>query len=84
MTKDDLDPNSSLLYGFTGDHVFPKGVAELTIIVGEHPQISTVLANFLVVDALSAINGIIGRLLLRALKAATSIYYLTMKFSIVE
>ena len=48
--------------------------------MGEHPQTSTVPANFLVVDALSAINEIIGRPLLKALKAATSIYHLTMKF----
>ena len=47
LTEDDLDPNSSPLYRFTGDHVVPKRVAKLTITVGEHPQISTVLANFL-------------------------------------
>ena len=51
LTEDDLDPNSSPLYGFTRDHVIPKGVAKLTIIVGEHPRTSIVLANFLVVNA---------------------------------
>ena len=84
LTEDDLDPNSSPLYGFTGDHVVPKGVVKLTTMVGEHPQTSTILTNFLLVDAPSAINGIIGRLLLKALKAATSIYYLTMKFPTIE
>ena len=44
----------------------------------------TVLTNFLVVDALSAINRIIGRSLPKALKAATSIYHLTIKFSMAE
>ena len=78
LTEDDLDPNSSPLYRFTKDHVVPKGVAKLIITVGEHPWTSTVLANFLRVDAL--INGIIRRPLLKALKAATSIYHLTMKF----
>ena len=80
LTEDDLDPNSSPLYGFTGDHVIPKGVAKLTVTVGEHLRTSTVLANFLVVDALSAMNEIIGRPLFKALKVATSIYHLTMKF----
>ena len=80
LTEDDLDPNSSSLYRFTKDHVVPKGVAKLIIIVGEHPQTLTILANFLRVDAPSAINGIIGRPLLKALKAATSIYHLNMKF----
>ena len=44
----------------------------------------TVLTNILVVDASSVINGIIGRPLLKALKAATSIYHLTMKFPTAE
>ena len=52
--------------------------------VGEHPWTSTVLANFLVVDAPSAINEIIGRPVLKALKVATSVYHLTMKFLTVE
>ena len=69
---------------FTGDHVIPKRVVKLTIIVVEHPRTSTVLANFLVVDALSAINVIIRRPFLKALKVATSIYHLTMKFSTAE
>ena len=79
LAKDDLDPNSSPLYGFIGDHVISKRVAKLTVIVEAHPQTSIVLANFLVVNALSAINRIIGRPLLKALKEATSIYHLTMK-----
>ena len=84
FTEDELDPNSSPLYGFTEDHVVPKGVVKLTITIGEHPRTSTVLINFLVVDAPSAINEIIRRPLLRALKAATSIYHLTIKFSTAE
>ena len=44
-------------------------------------HMSTVMAEFLVVDCLSAFNGVIGRLLLKALKAVVSIYSLTMKFS---
>ena len=80
LTEDDLEPNNSPIYGFTRDHVIPKRVAKLTVIVGEHSWTSTVLANFLVVDAPSAINGIIGRPLLKALKATTLIYHLTMKF----
>ena len=51
LTKDDLDPNSSPLYDFTRNHIIPKGVAKLTVTVGEHLRTPTVLANFLVVDA---------------------------------
>ena len=84
LIEDDLDPNNSPLYGFTRDHAVPKGVAKLTITVGEYPGISNVHANFLVVDAPSTINEIIGRLLLKGLKAVTFIYHLTMKFLTVE
>ena len=83
LTEDDLDPNNSPLYGFAGDHIIPKGVAKLTITMGEHSRTSTDLTNFLVVNASLAINGIIGRPL-KALKAATSIYHLTMKFPTAE
>ena len=40
----------------------------------------TVVANFLIVDCPSTINGMIGRSILKALKAVTSIYHLTVKF----
>ena len=36
MAEDNLDPNSSSLYGFTGDHVIPKGVAKLIVTVEDH------------------------------------------------
>ena len=84
LAEDNLDPNSSPLYGFTRDQAIPKRVAKLTITMGERPRTSTILANILVVDALSTINGIIRRPLLKALKAATSIYHRTMKFSMAE
>ena len=81
LNEDDLDHNSSPLYGFTKDHIIHKGVAKLTITIGEHPRISTIHVIFLAVNALSAINRIIGRLLLKALKVGSLIYHLTMKFS---
>ena len=85
LTEDNLDPNNSPLYGFSRDHVVLKwGVAKLTRTIGEHPQTSTVLANFLVVDAPSTINRIIGRPLLKFLRWLPSIYHLTMKFSMAK
>ena len=43
----------------------------------------TTMIDFLVVNYLSGYNGVLGRPLLRALKAVTSIHYLTMKFLII-
>ena len=84
LVENDLNPTTSPLYGFTRDHVVPKGMAKLTVTVEKHRQMSTVIANFLIVDCPSTINGIIGRLLLKALKAITSIYHLTVKFPTTE
>ena len=80
LAEGDLNPITSPIYEFMGDHVVPKGTVKLTITVGEHSRTSMVIGNFLVVDCLSAINGIIGRPLLKALKVVTSIYHLTIKF----
>ena len=43
----------------------------------------TIVIDLLVVNYLSGYNGVLGRPLLRVLKAVTSIHYLTMKFLIV-
>ena len=80
LTERKLSPTTSPLYGFTRDHVIPKGTLKLAVTVGEHPRLSTVMTEFLIVDFPSTFNGVIGRPLLKALKAVTSIYYLTMKF----
>ena len=49
LAESDLNPTTSPLYGFTGDHVVPKGTVKLTVMMGEHPQTSTVITNFLIV-----------------------------------
>ena len=84
LTESELSPTTSPLYGFTGDHVIPRGTVKLVVIVGEHPRVSTIVIEFLVFDCLLAVNGIIWRPLLKALKPVTSIYHLTMKFLTVE
>ena len=76
----DLSPKTSPLYGFTGDHVISKGVIKLAVILGEHPRVATVVTEFLTINCPSSFNGVIGRLLLKALKATTSVHCLTMKF----
>ena len=80
LAESDLNPTTSPLYRVTGDHVIPKGMTKLTVTIGEHLRMSTVFTNFLIVNCPSAINGISGRPLLKALKEVTSIYHLIMKF----
>ena len=84
LDENTVSPATSPLYWFAGVHVIPKGTAKLVVIVGEHLRTSTVIIDFLVVDYPSAINGIIRRPFLKALKAVTSIYHLTVKFPTAE
>ena len=71
LKNNDLRPFPIPIYGFTRDFVIP---------LGKYPRESYVMADFLVIDQLSAFNAILGRPFLRALKAITSIYHLLMKF----
>ena len=60
-----------------------RDTIKLSVIVGDHPRMWTVVIEFLAVDCSLAFNGVIGRPLLKALRVVTSIYCLTMKFSTV-
>ena len=80
LSKERLRPFTSPLVSFTRDRVIPKGVVKLTIIVGTYPVQVSKEIDFLVVDCPSMYNFILGRSTLNKLKAATSTYYLKMKF----
>ena len=71
LPQADLSPMTSPLYGFTGDHLIPRGTINLAVTLGEHPRVSTTVTIFLAIDCQSASNGVIGRPLLRALKVVT-------------
>ena len=76
----ELTPTPIPLYGFTGDDLIPVGSINLALTVGTYPRISSVMANFLVVDFPLAFNAMLGRPTLRELQAITSICHLLMKF----
>ena len=77
-----LRPFESSLVSFSGDRVYPKGIITLTITVGTHLRQLTCQLDFLVVDCLSSYNVIIRRPTLNSWKAATSTYFLKVKFPI--
>ena len=79
LDEADLQPTSIPLYGFTGDHLIPKGTIQLPVTLGDFDEVTKV-TKFLVVDCPSAFYGILGRPLLRNFKVVTSIYHLKMKF----
>ena len=75
-----LCPFDSPLISFSGDKVYPKGIATLTVIVGTYPRQLTGQLDFLVVDCPLSYNVIIGRPMLNCWKSATSTYCLKVKF----
>ena len=77
----DLRPMTSSLYGFTIESVISEGPIKLVITLGQAPRTTTTVIDFLVVDCSSALNRVLGRPLLRTMKAVTSIHCLIMKFS---
>ena len=80
LTDSEVSPTTSLLYGFMRNHVISRDTIKLAMIVKEHPRVSTVVAEFLIVDCPLVVNRIIERPLLKALKAVILIYHLTVKF----
>ena len=80
LKNSDLRLSLNPIYGFSEDSIRPIGVFTFPMTVGEYPRQSCVMANFLVIDQLSAFNAVLGRPSLRALMAITSIYHLLMKF----
>ncbi|XP_031265788.1 uncharacterized protein LOC116124228 [Pistacia vera] len=79
LDEADLKPTSIPLYDFRRDHLIPKGTISLPVMLGDSDGV-TKITEFLVIDCLSAFNGILGRPLLRNFRAVTSIYHLKMKF----
>ena len=73
LTESELSPMTLPLYEFTRDHVIPKRTIKLIVTVGEYPRVSIVMTEFLLVNCPSTFNRVIERLLLKALKAITSI-----------
>ena len=75
-----LHPFDSPLVSFNGDRVYPKGIVTLTITVRSYLKQLTHQLDFLVVNYPSFYNVIIKRPTLNCWKAATSTYYVKVKF----
>ncbi|XP_042432923.1 uncharacterized protein LOC122019532 [Zingiber officinale] len=70
------------LYGFTGNEVLPIEQTRLAILLGEDPLRRTRATNFIVVDAPSAYNVILGRSALNEFRAIVSTFCQKIKFSV--
>ena len=82
--REKLEPVNTHLRGFLGEKVLPLGSIQLMLTLGEPPCQATTTARFLIVDAPSAYNMLLGRLSLNAIKAIPSGYHMIIKFPTVH
>ena len=78
--REKLEPVSTHLRGFSGEKVLLLGSIQLMFTLGDPPCQATTTARFLVVDAPSAYNMLLGRPSLNAIKAIPSAYHMMIKF----
>ena len=78
--KEKLGPVNAHLLGFSGEKVLPLGSVQLVLTLGDPPCQATMTIKFLIVDASSAYNMLLGRPSLNAKRAIPSAYHMVVKF----
>ena len=79
-----LEPVNTHQQGFSGEKVLPLGSIQLVLTLGDSPCQATTTERFLIVDAPSAYNMLLGRPSLNAIKAIPSAYHMMIKFPTVS
>ena len=82
--RERMKPISTHLRGFSGEKVLPLGSIQLVLTLGDPPCQATMTARFLIVDAPSAYNMLLGRPFLNAIKSIPSAYHMMIKFPTVS
>ena len=80
IPPEDLTPYDDPIYGFAGERVPTKGYVDLHKTFGEGQGVRTILIRYLVVDAHTSYNVLLGRPSLNAIGAIVSTPHLAMKF----
>ena len=78
--REKLEPVSTHLRGFSGEKVLSLGSIQLVLTLGDPPCQATTIVQFLIVDAPSAYNVLLGRPSLNAIKAVPYAYHMVIKF----
>ena len=78
--REKQEPVSTHLGGFSREKVLPLGSIQLVLTLGDPPCQATTTVRFLIVDAPSAYNMLLGRPSLNAIKAIPSAYHMAIKF----
>ena len=82
--RERMEPISTHLRGFSREKVLPLGSIQLVLTLGDPPCQATTKARFLVVNAPSAYNMLLGRPSLNAIKPIPSAYHMMIKFPTVS
>ena len=78
--REKLEPVNAHFLGFFGEKVLPLGSVQLVLTLGDPPCQATTTIKFLIVDAPSAYNMLLGRRSLYAIRAVHSAYHMVIKF----
>ena len=78
--REKLEQVNGHLRGFFGEKVLPLGSVQLVLTLGEPPCQATMMTKFLIVEAPSAYNMLMGRPSLNAIRAIPSAYHMVVKF----
>ena len=78
--REKLEQVSTHLRGLSREKVLPLRLIQLVLTLGDPPCQATTAMKFLIVDAPSAYNMLLGRPSLNAIKAIPSAYHMMIKF----
>ena len=78
--REKLEPVNACLRGFSGERVLSLGSVQLVLTLGDPPCQATTTVRFLIVDAPSAYNILLGRPSLNAIRVVPSAYHMVIKF----
>ena len=80
IEREKLEPVSTHLRGFSMEKVLPLGSIQLVLTLGDPLCQATTIVKFLIVDAPSAYNVLLGRPSLNTIKAIPCDYHMVIKF----
>ena len=78
--REKLELVNAYLHGFSRERVLPLGLIQLVLTLGDPPCQATTTVRFLIVDASSAYNMLLGRPSLNTIRAIPSSYHMVIKF----
>ena len=78
--REQLEPVNAHLLGFSREKVLPLRSVQLVLTLGDPPWQATMMIKFLILDAPSTYNMLLGRPSLNAMRAIPSAYHMVVKF----